>query len=124
LIEEEKLAVFGVSVDERRKAQEWYIARAREVHKWPLELHEMQDHWDPLNDAIDLGPFDEHPFHSSGDEAERSQRALEDDAGGMGDGAVPPEPDLQAAEDEIEGHAVAAAAAPILDAPVAMEMDD
>jgi hypothetical protein len=123
LTEEEKLAVFGVSADERRKAQEWYTARAREVHQWPLELHEMQDHWDALDDAIDLGPLDEHPFHSSADEAECSQRPLEDDAGGMG-GAVPPEPDLQAAEDEIEGHAVAAAAAPILEAPVAMELDD
>jgi hypothetical protein len=122
LSSKEKRAVFGVSADELRKSQRWYIERAREVHQWPLELQEMHHHWDPSDDEVELGPFDEHPFHSSGDEADCSKREVGDEDE-LNDAVPPPEADLQAAGGELEVP-VAAAAAPMLEAPVAMELDE
>jgi hypothetical protein len=85
-------------------------------------------HWDSSDEEIDLGPFDEHPFHSSGDEAECSKRALKNKKDDELDGAVlpepEPEPDLMAAVNEGEEPAAVAAAAPIVEPAVAMEMDD
>jgi hypothetical protein len=111
----EKARVFGVSAAAQHKAQQWYIARAHEIHQWPQRLHELQ-WWNPSLDEAELVPFDEHAFHSSADEAECSQRQMEDaaehDAFAV---AVLPAEGVQAAGE---------AAAPTLDAPVAMELDD
>jgi hypothetical protein len=114
LSSKEKRAVFGVTAAELRKSQRWYIERAREVHEWPLELHALfHHHWDPSDDEIDLGPFDEHPFHSSGDEAECSKRQPreEEELGGV----VPLDADLQALEEP-----AVPAAAPMMEPAIAM----
>jgi hypothetical protein len=89
-----------------------------------MELQEMYHHHylDPLDDEIDLGPMDEHPFHSSGDEAACSKREV-DEEDKLDVAVPPPEADLQAAGVELEVP-VAVAAAPTVDAPVAMDLDD
>ena len=69
--------MFGVSAIEQREAQRWYITRASEVHQWPQDLQEMQ--WSGSDDEVGLGPFDEHQFHSSADEAECSQRGPDEE---------------------------------------------
>jgi hypothetical protein len=147
-----KRVVFGVSASDLRKAQHWYIACAREVHEWPLVVHNMDHGWHPHWDSDALPPFDEHPYHSSADEAECSRKrqrhphgvGLSDDDQSS-DGKREDEEEQQAADDGEEANeadaiaavdgtpedvpaSVAAAAAvsgaPLLDPVAPMELDD
>jgi hypothetical protein len=142
-----KRVVFGVSAADLRKAQKWYIARAREVHEWPLVVHNMDHGWHHHWNENALPPFDEHPFHSSADEAECRQRRRQrpSGVGDNGDNDGEEEGKTQAADGgaevneaeataAVEGNpdvasAAAAAAAAVPDEPqldpvAPMELDD
>jgi hypothetical protein len=128
---DEKAPLFDVSVAEQRKAQQWYISSAREVHRWSQpHFRIINNEWEEDLFAF-VGPpppppppFDAHPYHSSADEEECKRGQKEDDDSDNDEKKSSDDEEEEDAVAHEEGLAALPAAELMLEPAAPMELDD